>query len=569
ICRRLDGLPLAIELAAARVRLLPPPALLARLEHRLALLTGGPRDAPARPQTLPPTPDWSPPQLDPTEPVLFARLAVFAGGWTLEAAEAVCAAADGQALDVLTALESLVSKSLVRRATGADGEPRLDMLETIREYATERLDASGEAATCLQQHARYFLTLAEAAAGVGRGPDLKPWLDRLDREHDNLRAALGWALAQNEAELALRFVAALREFWSTRGHHSEGQRWTAAALAAGGAASPALRAPALLTAGRLATVQRDFAAATTAAAASGALYTALGDRRGEAEVALLQGFNAANQGDPVATRAYNEAALALWQSLGDQRGQAIAHRELGWAALMAGDSLAARDHLTAALTLQQAIGWPAEIADTRNHLGVAAALAGDYPAARVHLSQALAFWQALDDRPRLASVLNNLGLVEAWAGDFTAARALLSEVLAIRRALGGQLGIARAEANLAMVARLEGAGAEAWTLLAGALPQMLVLGDDGLPDAAEDLAGLLVARGLVCHAARLYGATAAWRTTKAAAPRLPQNETQYQRDLAAARAQCDAATWDAAWAAGSALALEDAITEALAIGAPA
>ncbi|HEX5502343.1 MAG TPA: tetratricopeptide repeat protein [Thermomicrobiales bacterium] len=569
ICRRLDGLPLALELAAARARLFPPAALLARLEPRLALLTGGPRDLPARQRTLRRTIEWSYALLAPAERGLFARLAIFAGGATLAAIEAVCAA-DADALAVLDGLDALARASLLRRAERGDGDSRFVMLETIREYAAERLDESGEAEAVRRRHAEHYLALAEQAAGAGRGPELQPWLVRLDAEHDDLRAALGWALARGEAATALRLVVALPEFWFARGHLSEGRRWAGAALAAGATAPPALRAPALLVAGRLALYQADLAAAETAASESRGLCAALGDRRGEAEALQVLGAVASRREDHATMRAHVEAALALWQALGDQPGLARGHLDVGVAALAAGDVGVARPHLEEALALQRALGWPGEIASTARNLGVAAALEEDYPAARAHLRESLALRRALDDRVWLPVSLNDLGLIEVWAGDFAAARPLLEEALARRRALGDRLGVAMALGNLALAARGAGDDARAWALQAEAAPLALAVGGAKvLPTAAEQLAGLLGARGAWPLAARLYGAVAAWREASGAPPRYPQVEAAYRRDLAAARAQLDEAAWASAWEAGRALPLEQAIAEALATGAPA
>ncbi len=231
ICRRLDGLPLAIELAAARVRILPPSQLLNRLDTRLKVLTGGNRDLPARQQTLRAAIEWSHELLDPGEQALFAHLAVFSGGCTFEAAEAVCGAAGALQLDVLDGLDSLTQKSLLRPEDGADGETRFTMLETIREYGLERLDATGHAETVRRAHADYFVTLAEAAEPQLTGADQVDWLNRLGAEHDNFRSAMGWLEQGSEIETRLRIAAALWRFWWMRGHLAEGRGWLERALA--------------------------------------------------------------------------------------------------------------------------------------------------------------------------------------------------------------------------------------------------------------------------------------------------------------------------------------------------
>ncbi|MDQ2997315.1 MAG: NB-ARC domain-containing protein, partial [Chloroflexota bacterium] len=225
ICHRLDGLPLAIELAAMRVKLLPLPALLARLDNRLKLLTGGARDLPARQQTIRATIAWSYDLLELDTQPLFRRLAVFVGGCTLEAVAAVCNASGDLPLDVLDGLATLVDTSLLRQEEGADGESRFVMLETIHEYAIEQLAASGEAVAINRLHAEHYLALAEAAYAHLTGAEQALWLNRLEREHDNLRAAVGWTVESGEIELELRLIATIWRLWEIHGYWSEGRAW--------------------------------------------------------------------------------------------------------------------------------------------------------------------------------------------------------------------------------------------------------------------------------------------------------------------------------------------------------
>jgi predicted ATPase len=242
VCRRLDGLPLAIELAAARSKVLAPPALLARLGHRLRLLTGGPNDAPARLQTMRDAIAWSHDLLAPEDKKLFRRLAVFVGGCTIEAVEAVVVADADPQVDGLEGVTSLVDRSLLQQADGTDGEPRFVMLETVREFALELLEESGEEVEVRRRHATWCLRLAaNAGPDLYGGPEQIRWLDRLEAEHDNLRAALEWAERTGTSETGLRLVGALYWFWYVRGHLSEGRRWLERALARGTHA-PALRA---------------------------------------------------------------------------------------------------------------------------------------------------------------------------------------------------------------------------------------------------------------------------------------------------------------------------------------
>ena len=262
ICMRLDGLPLALELAAARVKLLSPQAILSRLEHSLRLLTGGPRDLPARQQTLRDTIAWSYDLLAQDERTLFRRLAVFAGGCTLHAAEAVCNGAGEPALDVLEGLAALVDKSLMQRLGPNDDEPRFGMLETIREFAWEQPEARREASPMRRQHAAFYLQIAEATDAQAEGVGWPRLLERMDRELDILRAALTWsAETPDRAELGLRLAAALNPFWEGRGYWTEGRSWLERLLDQAHAAEAPVLAAALMSAGNLAFFQGDMAAA--------------------------------------------------------------------------------------------------------------------------------------------------------------------------------------------------------------------------------------------------------------------------------------------------------------------
>ena len=256
ICARLDGLPLAIELAAARVRLLPPQKMLQRLGNRMKLLKGGARDLPTRQQTLRGAIDWSHDLLEEDEKTLFGRLSVFAGGRTLEAMEEICDP-EGD-LDALEGVESLVGKSLLKQEEGSGGEPRFVMLETVHEYAREKLKESGWAEEMQRLHAAYFLAMAEEAEPELRGPREQEWMDRLEAEHDNLRVALSWSLGGGDGVLGLRLAGALGQFWKVRGHFSEGRGWLEEALAGCGEAPPDARARVLAESGNLAMDQGDF-----------------------------------------------------------------------------------------------------------------------------------------------------------------------------------------------------------------------------------------------------------------------------------------------------------------------
>src|SRR5437588_1196035 len=342
VCVRVDGLPLAIELAAARVSVLPPRVLLARLTHRFQVLTGGARDLPARQQTLRATIAWSYDRLRAPEQALFRRLAVFAGGCMVEAAEAICAATGGLQLDVVEGLATLVNHSLLRSEEQANGEPRFRLLETIRDYALERLIESGEEEALRRQHATYYLALAESAEPQLVGAEQELWLALLEQEHANLRAALGWLRQSGAVELALRLAGALYLFWFTHGHLSEGRAWLEglARLSGGGgsgAAVTSLQAKVLHGAGVLARAQGDYGSAVALFEQSLALFRYLGHKQEIARSLNHLASLACQQGDYGRATALGEQSLALRRELGDTQGIAHALSSLGDAASVQGD----------------------------------------------------------------------------------------------------------------------------------------------------------------------------------------------------------------------------------------
>jgi len=426
VCVRLDGIPLAIELAAARVRVLPPRQLLARLEDRFRLLTGGSRTALERHQTLRAAVDWSHDLLTAPERTFFARLSVFAGGFTLEAAEAV--GADGpdgpdgpdrggiEAPEVLDLLTHLVDTSLVEAEEQPDGTARYRLLETLRQYARERLVAGGAAAATHTRHAATYLALAEAAAPALHGPQQRRWLDRLETEHDNLRAALRCLLDREDPDGAVRLGWALRWFWEVRGHAAEGRRWLAEALAHPGLpARPALRARALAVAGKLARAGADREAA----------------------------------------RPLLAAGIELYRGLGDQAGAAAAARELGMSTGRAGDLDGGLAALAASLAAFRALGDPWETAETLNLLATLTRDGGDHAAALPMFEESLALYRRVGDRRGEGSVLQALGNMALAEGDYDRARAWSTQSLALMGGLGHRLGTTISLFNLSVGALLQ------------------------------------------------------------------------------------------------------------------
>jgi non-specific serine/threonine protein kinase len=463
-------------LAASRVKVLPPEALLSRLSRALQLLTGGARDADERQQTMRAAIAWSEHLLAPEEQALFRRLSVFVGGGTLEAAEAVCIAPDATAplrLDLLDGLSTLVEQSLVQQREEG-GEPRFGMLQVIREYALEQLEASGEAETLRRAHAGYFLALAEQARQQQTGPETVAWRDRLEREHDNLRAALGWLREQGEVELGLRLAVALTWFWRRRGHLREGQAWLEGLLATtagqladdtgAGAELAVVRAKALHNAGMLALLQGAYATAQTQLEQARALALAAGDTRTARQALTNLGRVASDQGDRERAAALYTESLALARELGDQQGVVTLLTNLGRVAVTQGDLERAEAIYTESLALARELGDRDQVALSLNNLGDVAWKRGELSRAEGLLRDALAVVWELGDPHRCAMVLESLAeTAGARAGQGERAARLLGAATALRERLGAPLsGPDQAELAQAVAAARAALGAEAW-----------------------------------------------------------------------------------------------------------
>jgi len=407
ICRRLDGLPLAIELAAARTRLLDPRAMLARLEHRLRWLSGGARDAPARHQALRSTIAWSYGLLESREQALFRDLAVFLGGVSLETAQAVCAtASDCEEDDILDLIESLAAKSLLLPVADRAGDVRVSMLETIREFALEQLEWNGELEPMQRRHAEHFLGFAEQAESGLAGPAARIWLDRLEIEHDNLRAALHWGLANPSrgGETALRLAAALAPFWWLAGHFGEGRRWLTHALAVA-PSSYAPRMRALHGAGWLAHFQRESATARALLQESLAIAENLKDRWWQAWVLHALGRVAYFDSDPVGTRKLAEKSLAIAEVLGDRWLIAWDLHLLGLAAYIANDDAAAIGFYDRSLEIRYELGHIVGIVIALHLKGSACQRSGNLAAALELYREALRVVRELNSAWLLSTVL--------------------------------------------------------------------------------------------------------------------------------------------------------------------
>jgi predicted ATPase len=523
ICRRLEGLPLAIELAASRARTLSPRALLDQLGKRLDLLSAGPTNLPERQRSARGALDWSYQLLDDSERRFFTRMALFSGGATLEAVTAVCAdVGDGQAL-AAQVLEALVDQSLLYVSDVAD-TTRFQMLETIRVYAVERLSAAGEVEVLRQRHADYFAELAERAVPGLKGAEQIAWLKRLEADHDNLRAALQWSLESAHDELAGRLCAAVWPFWQTRGYFHEARRWLAAALAPERHLPPPIRAAALNAAGVLAVNQNDYVLAEALLTEARDLYSALADSSGLAQAMNNLGWVAHECGDYQRAEALCIDGLTLRRALGEEWGAARSLNNLGMLGLERGDPRAAAELFAETLALCRRLGDARGSLQALTNLGWATQELGDYPRATTFFTEALAIAHTLADVRSVADNLSNLALMALYRADYARASELFSESLSVFYELGERRGVA---------------------------------------EALEGLAGVSGVQARPEQAARLFGLAEMLRQS-IGAPLLPHDQSRYTSTIAAAREQLEDEAWRRAWAEGRASTVEDAIASLLA-----
>jgi predicted ATPase/class 3 adenylate cyclase len=523
ICARLDGLPLAIELGAARVRILSPEALLGRLSERLALLTGGARDAPARQRTLRDTIEWSYGLLSASEQRLFSRLAVFLGGRTIEAAEVVCDPAAELDASVFEGVASLVEKSLLRQDEVTVGEPRFFMLETIREYALDRLERSGEGELLHQRHADYFVRLAEEAEPEILGADQIVWLEWLEAERDNFRAALGWLLERGDTEPALRLIGSLRRAWVARGYLTETRKWLETAFEHSAAVPPQVKAKALYALGRVALVQGDYDRAVPSLEQSARLFRELRETEGLVFSLADLGFIATAQGRHEDAERFADESLSEARAAGSER------------------TIAAALHSLACTKLD----------------------ADEYGEARTLFAQSLALRRELGDKRNTANSLCYLGSVALLEGDYDSATALLDESLALGRELGNLLIVAAALANESLVALAAGEPRRAAALCNEGLELSRELGDKRTAvECLHALAGVAAVQTEALRAARLSGAAESLHAAIKAPPS-PAERMVGERFLAIARAAVDDQSFEAAWAEGRQMGYDLAVAYAL------
>ena len=524
ICVRLDGLPLAIELAAARIKFMSPEMLLVRLTNRLKLLTGGARDLPLHQQTLRNTIAWSYELLEPEMQLLFGRLAVFVSSFSLEAAEDVCHTPNPLELDILEAVTRLADKSLLQREEFGS-EVRFRMLETIREYALERLQESGEAETLRRQYAAFFHKMAERAELEMKGADQVRWLTSLETELDHLRAVLKWTFESGELETALSLAGALPWYWFTRGHFREGREWTEKALGLSGMTAPHLRAKVLYGAGMLARRQGNYQAAI----------------------------------------AHLEAGLELFRQLNDESGMAACLHHLAHVAEAHGDYGEVIMHFKESLALARNAEDTWELSLTLNCLGHAAYAHGDSEWAAALLEESLLLCRAHSNTYGTADALRHLGLIALDSEDYRRATLLLEESLALQSELGNKQGMALLFAPLARAAFHSGEALRATMLLEQGLALRSEEDELGLVQCLNELAEVACAQGNYVGAARLLGATEALHEAHGAAMgRLYLD--RHAIFITKLRRQLGNDAFAVAWAEGCAIGLEGAV--ALMVTAP-
>jgi predicted ATPase/class 3 adenylate cyclase len=570
ICAHLDGLPLAIELAAARVKHFSPQMLLARLEQGLSVLSGGARDLPVRQQTLRGAIAWSYDLLSPEEQQLFRHLAVFVDGWDLEAAEALCMARGGLAADMLEGMASLVDKSLLRQEEQVTGETRFWMLQTLREFGLEQLAQNGELEATCQARAEYYLQLAEEARPSLQSTEQGRWMARLEQEHENLRAALSWLLAQargggeqstQQAERALRFCTALSWFWSIRGYLREGQTFLEQALTLRESVSVPMRARALSTAAELAWILDDMERTERWCRESLELFRELGDKVGMADALLLLGTCDWAKGQYLPARSQLEEAATLYQEMGEywKRGRCLT--QLARISTLQGECDAALELLEESLSLYRTLGDKERLGWVLYLQARLLFLSGRDPAAARSLTeQSLTLMQEINNPWERAYSLVLLGQLTLQWDEQAQARDLFEEGRDAFKEAGDEAGMAEALIGLASVAAMQGDfGAaqnlyrESFSILQSIHYQELI------PACLEGLATVAALQGDLVWAARLWGAAEVLR--EALGTPLPQvYRLDYARAVAQACAQVGTEAFGRAWGEGRTSPSEQVVT---------
>lgn len=560
ICHRLDGLPLAIELAAARVAILPPQAMLARLQSRLKLLTGGARDRPARQQTLRGTIDWSYQLLDEGEQTLFRRLAVFPGSFALEAAEAICSGPEGLDVEVVDGIMSLTSKSLLRQMEELAGAARFTMLETIREFAAEKLAESGELEPLRDRHAQYFAELSEKADMDSFNILRHEWVTLLTAEHDNARAALEWAYHKGDVVTAIRLSSSMMWFWNMGGFISEGRQWAESSLDRLEAQDPALsaideqlHARALFVAGYLAFLQGDYKQAALRVEDGIRRQRSLPDKRILAYMLHPAGMAAHFRNDFAQARAYLQEAIDLLRATGSVSQLGIALFSLGDTALAEGKDDEAEKLYRESLEVLSKLDDEWAMALPLTSLGRLALLRGDYDEAFNLVSRGLVVRRRVGDNWEGSISLDSLSEVERCRGNFAEAAALAREAQDMFKELGDKSGVAWSLYNLAYASYYDAGYKEAARLFREALELRVETGNvEGITFCLAGMAQLAAMQVDYALAARLFGAAEAL-FEPAGARLAPFDRADFDRTREATRQHLGEAAFEAARSEGAAM----------------
>ena len=558
ICVRLDGLPLAVELAAARSKLLPPQALLKRLSQRLQILTSGTRDVPARQQTLRNTLSWSYDLLPSQEQGLFRHLSVFVGGCTLEGIEAIATALHDEAGHILDEVASLLDKNLLIQKEQSNGEPRLMMLETVREFGLACLLESGEAIPVRDAHAAYYLRAMEEREPKLVGRESLRWLEQVEWEHDNLRGALNWLLESEQSEQALRLSSALWHFWSTRGYVGEGLTYLERGIE-GKKVGESVRAKALNVAADLLLTFDNFDRAAEFCQESLQLYEGLAEKAGSATSLCLLGAAYQYKGKIDEAQVLLNESLALFRELGDTGGAAEVVENLAHLAFYQGE------YARAFALAEESLGLFKEVEDTQNIAKMLTVLLnmasyrGVYAGSEALAKESLALHRELGDKVGIADVLFAQGDVLLNQGEYAKARPLLEEALVTHRELGLKGRISSTLFSLARIAFGQGEYAEAERLHLESLALKREVDHKWwIPLGLEELGAVAAMQGHSHWAARLVGAAAAMRETLHLPPE-PANRSNYERGIAHARIQLGEKAFARALAEGRSMALEQVL----------
>ncbi|HYF63653.1 MAG TPA: tetratricopeptide repeat protein [Herpetosiphonaceae bacterium] len=550
ICARLDGVPLAIELIASRIKVMSLGALASRLSNRLALLTSKDADRPARHQTLRAAIDWSYSLMSPDEQRLFAELGAFVGGWTLEAAEAAC----GAGCDVVDSLASLLDRSMVRHIPVSGGEPRFTMLEMVREYALERLNASADAEPVRRRMAEYYRQLAGSAASQLHGAQQSSWLDALERDHDNLRAALEWYSA-NDPAAGCELGAALCHFWHARGHVTEGRRWLRG-LITGSALAPLARARALATSGFLAFHQGDHRRAIELSEEALGLGRSLGDQRVIAAALFNLGSAALFLNRYDQSMACYDESLAIYRALGETGEAAQILKNQGLVAKEQGDYAAATSLIEESLRLRRSINDTRGMANSLVNLSIVVYWLGQYARAATLAEEAHELYKSLGDHGGRAYILDILGMAMHKQGDSVVGALMLEESLSLFRSIEDASGAAMALNDLGLVEQALGRLERAASLQRECLGIAWRLGEQRRVAFALEGWAAVAAAGQPAWAARLCAAADAMR--QAIGAPLPPSEQAGQAALIEdLRGRLAPPEWERAWAAGRSASIEE------------